>query len=98
MRSVLLVAISIAALKCGGSVCSSSTCTGCCLDGVCKVGSVREACGTGGAACAACTDFQTCGPLPGTPGSGSVCKQTCDDTTCTNGCCANGLCVSGSLA
>lgn len=39
-----------------GDSCGPTTCNGCCSDGVCVAGGSAEACGTGGAACAACGD------------------------------------------
>lgn len=49
-------------LRCvaGACICDASSCTGCCHDDQCLEGTAEDACGSGGAACAACTDTTTC--------------------------------------
>jgi hypothetical protein len=50
-------------LKCsaGACVCDPSTCAGCCsASGQCVGGTMKQACGVGGAACAACAGSSQC--------------------------------------
>src|SRR5260221_6496623 len=42
--------------------CNATTCpTGCCSANICYAGTASSACGTSGAACVACSGYQTCG-------------------------------------
>jgi hypothetical protein len=70
--------------------CNAQNCpNGCCQNGVCQSGTQDGACGTGGQACANCTQqgqvcsAQKCGAPP------------CNAQTCPTGCCFNGICNAG---
>jgi hypothetical protein len=67
--------------------CDAATCPdGCCALGLCVpyTGQTSAGCGTGGAACSACTNGDTC--------VSGVCTP-CSSTTCPNGCCDSTGCV-----
>jgi C2 domain len=70
------------------TTCNASTCaSGCCdATGQCQPGNTPGACGTGGAACSACSSTQGC--VSG--------KCTCTTTSCS-GCCQGDKCMPGHL-
>ncbi|MFM9107277.1 MAG: hypothetical protein ACKOWF_11345, partial [Chloroflexota bacterium] len=73
------------------SPCTAATCpNGCCQNGTCKAGTQDSACGTGGAACAACSGGKTCQARRCQAGGG------CSAASCPNGCCQNGTCKPGT--
>lgn len=73
-----------------GTECTAENCsTGCCRDDKCEQGTTDTACGTGGAACQACTGSQKCGT--------GKCEDKCGPDNC-DGCCDGDTCVPGTAA
>ena len=72
--------------------CGPQNCQGCCQGGACVTGNDVGACGTGGAACAACGPNQQC--------TASHCQQpfVCNASTCAGCCTTNGFCALGTHA
>jgi hypothetical protein len=71
-----------------GQIITCSGCTGCCDGTTCRTGADRDACGTGGNACQACS---------GVCGTGNICTSCSPETPhpCPAGmCCADGTCVA----
>jgi hypothetical protein len=79
-----------AGLRCegGACVCDGRSCAGCCDEGECLDGNDPTACGSGGAACAACPEGDGC--------TGGVC-DSCNASTCA-GCCTGATCVDPTTA
>jgi hypothetical protein len=75
-----------------GFVCNATTCaTGCCSGNTCVTGTANDACGAGGAACAAC-------PSPGQVCTAQACVAApCGPATCAQGCCSGNTCMGGAL-
>ncbi len=69
--------------------CTSANCAGCCRDDLCLLGSTKDACGRGGAACETCSGTATC--------EEAACKLPCGPDTC-GGCCDGNTCVEGTAA
>ena len=77
---------------CQVPTCNAANCAGCCQGNACVLMTSDEACGKGGAACAACGATQTCN-------SGTcVSAPACGPATCPTGCCSNGVCAQGTQA
>ncbi len=70
-----------------GETCTPQNCPGCCRGNTCETGTADLGCGTGGAACEACTDGKRC--------TGGKCEQKCGPDNCT-GCCDGDTCKTGT--
>jgi hypothetical protein len=89
-------------LRCtkNGCLCDTSSCAGCCegdILGTCRSGAEQNACGTGGATCAACTVDRPCtgGNCTKTPHFVS-CEQVAPAGLCASVCTGRGLTCSSS--
>ncbi|MGI9253311.1 MAG: hypothetical protein ACR2J8_06165 [Thermomicrobiales bacterium] len=74
--------------------CTQSNCPGCCSGTTCRLGSERNACGSGGGVCAGCSANQTCqAGICRAAGGSCTSNAQCSGATDT---CASGTCRCGS--